>query len=29
MANGLLHIDLTRRVPETVVQNVRIRRNEG
>jgi HSP20 family molecular chaperone IbpA len=29
MANGLLHIDLTRRVPDTVVQNVRIRRNEG
>jgi HSP20 family molecular chaperone IbpA len=29
MENGLLHIDLTRRVPETVVQNVRIRRNEG
>ena len=29
MANGLLHIDLTRRVPEAVVQTVRIRRSEG
>jgi HSP20 family molecular chaperone IbpA len=29
MANGLLHIDLARRVPEAVVQTVRIRRSEG
>jgi HSP20 family molecular chaperone IbpA len=29
MANGLLHIDLMRRLPETVVQTVRIRRKEG
>lgn len=29
MANGLLHIDLTRRMPEAVVQTVRIRRSEG
>jgi HSP20 family molecular chaperone IbpA len=29
MADGLLHIDLTRRVPEAVVQTVRIRRSEG
>jgi HSP20 family molecular chaperone IbpA len=28
MANGLLHIDLTRRLPETVVQTVRIRKSE-
>ena len=29
MADGLLHIDLTRRVNDTVVQTVRIRKNEG
>lgn len=29
MSNGLLHIDLTRRLPETVVQTVRIRKSEG
>lgn len=27
MENGLLHIDLTRRAPETVVQQVKIRRS--
>jgi HSP20 family molecular chaperone IbpA len=26
MENGLLHIDLTRNVPDTVVQTVRIRK---
>lgn len=29
MANGLLHIDLMRRLPETVVQTVRIKRKEA
>ena len=29
MENGLLHVDLTRQVPETVVQTVRIKRSGG
>ena len=29
MENGLLHIDLTRAVPETVVQNITITRKNG
>ena len=27
MENGLLHVDLTRKVPETVVQNIKIKRS--
>jgi HSP20 family molecular chaperone IbpA len=29
MENGLLHVDLTRHVPETVVQTVRIKRSDA
>ncbi|OUD10327.1 heat-shock protein Hsp20 [Marivivens niveibacter] len=28
MENGLLHVDLTRKVPETVVQTIKIKRSE-